>query len=275
MSFTTTLPRRCVAEYTARAWRTQKLFASATCGNHIQDVDIHVRPVGLAELASAAVLIRESWRQNPDTPMDYTREMLSSWIRYTGSRPPVARGVFDGQRLIAFVAGFPRTFRLNERETTSAADDMVHCRSRLSTAGTRTPRLGRLVRQAKTENYDGTLHYCARGNPSNNITLAGAAEAGAHTGHIYDVTFLMKALRAGTTEAVQVRAATADCFLTAASGTPINVPLFRTWTAAEAEWACCGLPEPFPLATRPVAGPALSPATSCIWRTTGAPRARW
>lgn len=190
----------------------------------------------VSDFNQAYELICRSWGENPDTPLDYKPEILESWIRYTHAQLPFMRGLFAGETLIACVAGLPRTFVLNERTRRLLLLTWFTVDPEWKRRGLGRRIWSESVLQARAEGYDGTLHYCVEGNPSNGITAAGAAEAGFQSVSIYDIPYLMRIT--APSDAMLPSRGEPEQFLRAVSATRFDVPFVRQWTPEEAAWAC-------------------------------------
>ena len=197
---------------------------------NLQSLPVHVYD-------EACALISQSWSENPDETLEYTPDILDSWIAYTHERPPIARGLYAGDQLVAFAAGFPRTFHLAGELKTLLLITWFTVHSEWKGRGLGRRVFADCVRQAKLDGYDGTLHYCVHGNHSNHVTVAGVRDAGFQAIRVRDIPFLMRIVRTprGMEEPSM---ATPEDFLRAAEATCFDVPMVRTWTALEAEWEC-------------------------------------
>jgi GNAT superfamily N-acetyltransferase len=189
----------------------------------------------LRDWPAAVDLLRRAWKDNRETSLDYSLEFVESLARYPGAGPVLIPALYDGDTLVAFVAGFPRTVRLHGQTrrlllmTFFTVDPAARGRG-----------YGRIIwanclRQAKAAGYDGAIHYCVEGNPSNAITIAGARAAGFEARRVFTVSYWMRLLRPLATPSADDAPSDPALLLDAAAALA-PAPLTRLWTPAEAEW---------------------------------------
>ena len=185
---------------------------------------------------AATDLIRNSWKQNRQTPLDYTPEYLKTLVEYPGAGPAVAPAYYDHDDLVAFVAGFPRSVRLQGQTRTLLLMSFFTVAPNYQGKGYGRAIWMECLRQAKTLGYDGAFHYCVDGNSSNAITVAAAQEAGFACSRVFTVRYLMRLLRPGTGPESQPDAVDTALFQKASESLGAELPLMRLWSAAEAQW---------------------------------------
>jgi GNAT superfamily N-acetyltransferase len=185
---------------------------------------------------AAVDLIGHSWKQNRETPLDYTPEFVYSLLRYPGDGPVIAPASYDNGKLMAFVAGFPRRVRLQGQMLRLLLMSFFTVAPAYRGHGYGSAIWADCLRQAKSAGYDGALHYCVDGNSSNAITVAAAKSAGFEARHVFTVRYVMRLLRPGTGQGPESDTINTSLFLNAAESLGAAVPLTRLWSAAEAEW---------------------------------------
>lgn len=203
----------------------------------------------LPDAEAAAELMLSSWSENRESPLDYSGEILRCYFEYPGNGPLIAPALYDEGRLVAFVAGMPRTvsFRGEERKLLLMTFFTV-------APGWKGHGLGvevwaECLRQAREAGYHGAIHFCAEGNVSNHVTVAGARKIGLTATPISTVRFLMRLLTPADASNAP-REASIEDFLHAADVAARHAPLARRWSRAEAEWQCRGRIDPICVSRR-------------------------
>ena len=144
---------------------------------------------------AAAELIRRTWQQNRETPIDYTPEFFNSLLEYPGIGPVVAPGYYYDGKLFAFIAGFPRVVSIRCRSQKLLLVSFFTVAPEYQGRGYGRTVFQECLQQAKSAGYDGVIHYCVDGNPSNTIMASAAKSAGFETLHVFTVKYLMRRLR--------------------------------------------------------------------------------
>jgi ribosomal protein S18 acetylase RimI-like enzyme len=190
----------------------------------------------LPDLDAAAELMRVSWRENRETPMDWTADILRSYLESPGDGPVVAPALYDGTRLVAFVIGVPRTVRLSGETRRLLLISFFTVAPDWKGQGIGAELWAECLRQGDEAGYGGALHFAVEGNVSNHVTRAGARRAGMVVSQVATVRYLMRLLAPSTTS---VRGPPVlDDFLAAAGGVRTDLWLARRWSRDEAEWQC-------------------------------------
>ena len=189
---------------------------------------------------SAVDLIHQSWRPGLEATVEYTPGLLSRLSKYPSDLPVLAPAFYDDGDPFAFVIGFPRRVRLERQVRKLLLMSFFTVAPAHRGQGYGRSIWVECLRQAKNVGYDGVIHYCVEGNPSNQITTAAAKSAGFEARRVFTVKFLMRMLRPATDEPAQPTPAEAlvdTClFLKASEGLNLEVPLVRQWSEAEANW---------------------------------------
>ena len=184
----------------------------------------------------ASSLVSESWKNNRESPLEYTPEFLASLFEYPGDGPPIAPALYDDGRLIAFVAGFPRSVALRGHARRLLLMSFLTVAPDCRRRGHGRAVFAECVRQARIAGYDGTLHYCVEGNPSNTVTVAAVRDAGFESRRIFTVRYMMGMCRHRSEPAEPEQAMDSNLFLGAVESLARRVPLSRVWSLAEANW---------------------------------------
>jgi GNAT superfamily N-acetyltransferase len=189
---------------------------------------------------SAVDLIQQSWRPGLEATVEYTPGFLSRLSECPSDQPVLAPAFYDDGVLFAFVIGFPRRVRLEGQVRKLLLMSFFTVAPAYRGQGYGRSIWVECLRQAKCVGYDGVIHYCVEGNPSNQITTAAAESAGFAARRVFTVKFLMGMLRPATDEPAEPSPAEVlvdtCCFLKASEGLNADVPLVRQWSEAEANW---------------------------------------
>ncbi len=194
-----------------------------------------LKTLQLTNWRAAAELMAESWKENRERPLDYTPSFIQSLAAYPASLPVIAPAFFQGDRLAAFVMGFPRSFLLEGAPKALLLMTFFTVGPEFKGQGLGREIWATCLKQAKEAGYDGALYYCVEGNVSNKVTAAGVRLTGRDPIRIFSVRYLMKALRPSPDPAPATELVEPDFFLSCVSAMR-EVPLQRVWTHAEVEW---------------------------------------
>jgi len=189
-----------------------------------------------------SALIERSWGENKEQPLRYTSEFLRSLFEYPGASFEMAPAIYRDGRLVAFVAGFPRSVRLASHSQTirllSVSFLTVAPEHKRSGYG---PLIwGELLNRALSLGFHGALDFTVEGDPWSEQILPVARVLGQPTAPVFTVPFMARLLKPAESAPAEheSKADTATVLMEAASQIPENVPLVRCWSHAEAEWQC-------------------------------------
>jgi GNAT superfamily N-acetyltransferase len=191
----------------------------------------------IKDSALAAELIRLSWKENHTRSFDFTPEFIQSLLEYPGDGPVLAPAYYDDGKLVAFVMGFPRSMRINGEVRRLLLMTFFTVAPGYKGRGLGQTVWAECLKEARKAGYDGALHYCLDGEPSNSITVRSASSAGFEARRVFTVKFMMRALHAGAEQPHEGTPASVDVFLSAVASMHGEVPVQRTWSVAEARWA--------------------------------------
>jgi GNAT superfamily N-acetyltransferase len=189
----------------------------------------------IQDWASAVDFIRHSWKTNRETQVDYNLEFVNSLLQYPGDGPVLAPAYYDNGALIALVAGFPRSVRLQDQVRKLLLMSFFTVAPAYRGQGYGRAVWANCLRMAKSAGYDGVLHYCVDGNPSNAVTVAAAESEGFKAHRVFTIKYLMRLLRPSGAPASDPEELDAQLLLNAAESLA-PPPLSRVWSTAEAEW---------------------------------------
>lgn len=204
----------------------------------------------LPDAHAAAELMRASWSENRESPLDYDADVLRSYLEYPGDGPVLAPALLDDGRLVAFVVGMPRTVSLHGEPRRLLLMTFFTVAPGWKGHGLGAEVWAECLRRARDAGYDGAVHYCVDGNVSNHVTLAGARRLGLSSTHLGTVCYLMRLLTPVAGGPRAARPPVVDDFLQAARTAAGHAAFARRWTAAEAAWQCHGRLEPIGVTCR-------------------------
>jgi GNAT superfamily N-acetyltransferase len=184
----------------------------------------------------AAEVIRLSWKENGTNVLDYTPEFIQSLLEYPGDGPVLAPAYYDDGKMVAFVMGFPRAVRFNGEVRRLLLMTLFTVAPGYKGKGIGKAIWAECLKEARKAGYDGALHFCVDGEPSNSITLRAAYSAGFEARRVFTVGFMMRPLQSGAEHLHEYTPASEEVFLNAASSLHAEVPVQRIWSAAEAHW---------------------------------------
>lgn len=190
-------------------------------------------------LQDAANVMRLSWSENNDQPLDYTPEFLQSCLSYPHSLPALSPALYIGNELAAFVFGFPRTVEYRGRTLNLLLMTFFTVGHGHKGMGLGSRIWAECATQARNAGYDGAIHYCVDGNRSNEVTVAGFRRAGSEAVRIFTIPYLMRFLKEPEDSAPPARdSCEAGSLIHASQVTSQRVVLSRKWSLGEAEWQC-------------------------------------
>lgn len=189
------------------------------------------------EYRALAAMMRESWGQNNQQPLDFSEEFLRSAFDYPGATFDLAPSVYRDGELVAFGASFPRTAQLGGRDVRLLLNTFLTVAADCKRLGYGPMIWGEFVKRARANDFDGMLDYCVEGDDMNRLILGIARLLKLPTTRIATVSYVARLL-APAREPSDDAADVVETFMDAARDVPASVPLRRTWTAAEAEWQC-------------------------------------
>ena len=66
------------------------------------------------DFAELAALMRTSWAENTQEPLAYSEQFLASALAQPGASFDLCPAMYEGGKLVAFGAGFPRRLRVGD-----------------------------------------------------------------------------------------------------------------------------------------------------------------
>lgn len=187
-----------------------------------------------------AAMLQRSFGENKEQPLLYTGPFLQSLFRSPGAGFALAPALYQGEELIAFVAGFPFTARIENRPARLLLSALLAVAVAHKRSGYGPLLWGELAKRARAAGHDGMLSFCVDGDAMNRMILGLARLLKLPTEQVFSVRYAARLLRPApsATPPREDRSAHLEVFLRAARMIPARTPLARTWTPEEAAWQC-------------------------------------
>jgi len=190
------------------------------------------------DFGSLAVVVKDSWSENPNQSILYDESFLRSAFAYPGTSLDLAPTIYVDGHPAAFVAAFPRTIRLGGRQQRFACITFWTTSARFKGRGFGSSVWMEILRRARDSGFDGAVNFCADGAATNNIVMACGERVNAASRRVFSAKYLARLLRPAPKTKMVASAGVVDLFLRAAAQVPEPVPLARVWSREEAEWQC-------------------------------------
>ena len=186
-----------------------------------------------------ASLINEAWAENENQPLLYTPEFLRSTFAYPSATFSLAPTIYEGQRPVAFVAGFPRRIRLDGKELNIVLVTLLTVAPEYKRKGYGILLWSELVKRARASGFDGMINYCVEGDSMNAMIQGSCHRLGVPIDRVYSVSYLFGMLfpKADVCAAPPVSECV-DTFTQLAAELRERTRLARTWSRDEASWQC-------------------------------------
>ena len=188
------------------------------------------------DFIQVAALIQESWEENGKQGLFYTPEFLTSCLDYPGSSYSLAPTLYEGDTPRAFVAGFPRTIKYQDRELRVILCTLLSVSSEYKKSGYGVVLWSELVKRAQGAGYDGMVNYCVDGEPMSAMILGCCRMLKLPTEQIFSVRYLMRLLQPKFVASRAEEQTSTEEFQRIATRSGDDVALTRVWTAKEIQW---------------------------------------
>jgi hypothetical protein len=190
--------------------------------------------------AQVANLIQSSWSENAQQPLLYTPEFLASCFAYPGTNRSLAPTLYEQDKPVAFIAGFPRQLRYKGRTLRVVVSAFLSVSSECKKNGYGVILWSELVNRIRAAGFDGMINYCVEGEPMNGIILGCCRMLKLPTERVFSIPYQMRLLQPRKVGSMShpPSAEMVQMFLEAAKSIADRVPLTRVWTEPEANWQC-------------------------------------
>ena len=186
-----------------------------------------------------ARLIQQSWAQNSQHLL-YTPAFIASSFEYPEASFSLAPTLYDGDKPIAFAAGFPRRLRFKGRELRAIVCTSLAVSNEHKKAGYGVILWNELVKRAQAAGFDAMVNYCVDGEPMNGMILGCCRAMKVPTERIFSVGYQMRLLQSKRISHSGLREKSEDAGALLRTAAPLaeHIPLARIWTEQEAKWQC-------------------------------------
>jgi GNAT superfamily N-acetyltransferase len=191
-----------------------------------------------ARYDDAAAVIRRAFHTNNETFLNYNSTFLASCYDYPGTKSELSPAFFHDDRLVAILVSLPRHVVFERKRLALALLTLNAVDPQYRAYGLGIEMVTEAVRRARANGYDGAIYYCVEGHAANRTSAAGVKAASATCNHVYTVEYLIKILRATSSE--ESESADPKDFLYAAEPLARRISFSRVWSVDEAAWQCSG-----------------------------------
>lgn len=190
------------------------------------------------DFESLAAVVKDSWGENQHQSILCDAPLLRSAFAYPGASLDLAPTIYVDGSPAAFVAGFPRTVRLEGREKRLACITFWTTSPRFKKRGYGSQLWMEILRRAKESGYDGAVNFCVDGSATNEMVMNCGKRVNATVNRVFTIKYLGRLLQPAPIAKTTSCQGVAALFLAAASQISDSVPLARVWSREEAEWQC-------------------------------------
>ena len=189
------------------------------------------------DFGAVAAMMEESWGEAVTAPLLYSDAFLRSCFDYPGASFALAPTIYDGDRPVAFVAGFPRRIRYAGFDGTILVITFLTAAAEHRSSGYGIVIWSELVRRARAAGFDGMVNYCVEGEAMNRMIVPACRRLRLEAVKVYSAHYLSRMLSAAATEAADGAGEPAvEDFIAATAPLADQASLARTWTDPEARW---------------------------------------
>ena len=187
-----------------------------------------------------AGLVQRSWMENSNQSLMYTKDFVASYFEYPGASFSLAPTLYDGNKPLAFIAGFPRRLKFKERELNVILSSFLSVSSEYKKKGYGVVLWGELVKRAQAAGFDGMVNYCVDGEPMNGMILGCCRAMKLPTERVFSVGYQMRILQSKSVSQPELKMESdgVETLLRTAGSIAEHAPLARIWTEKEAQWQC-------------------------------------
>jgi hypothetical protein len=186
-----------------------------------------------------ATVMQGAWAANKEVPLLYTPPFLKSAFEYPGADLHLSPSIYSASgALLAFIAGFPRRFRVNGKQHSFVLTSFLTAAEGQKGSGYGIGLWREVHRRAREAGFDGALSLCVEGDGMDKIILSLARLFGLKTQRIFSVEYLTRFLRPAQEPVQSASDRDIGTFLKLASTIPDRTPFARSWTRDEATWQC-------------------------------------
>jgi GNAT superfamily N-acetyltransferase len=190
------------------------------------------------DFGAVAEMMERSWAESSTAPLLYTPEFLESCFEYPGADRSLAPALYEDDRPVAFVAGFPRRIRCAGRDADVVLITLLTAAAEHRNSGYGIVIWSELVRRAQAAGYDGMVNYCVEGEAMNRMIVAACRRLRLPVRRVFSAPYLTRMLFRAGEDSNGAEAPPVEQLLAAAAPIADEVPLARLWRDNEARWQC-------------------------------------
>ena len=186
-----------------------------------------------------ASLMRRSWSENLSSSFLYTADYLASCFHQPGASFALAPTIYQGSDPIAFIAGFPRNIRYQERTWRILINTFLTVTPEQKKLGYGVLVWSELVRRARNLGFDGMMNYCVDGEAMNGMIVGCCKRMHLPVERVLTIHYLTNILsQKGTDHQPVVEAVANDRLLETCNQVSNSADLGRSWSTEEISWLC-------------------------------------
>jgi hypothetical protein len=186
---------------------------------------------------AVAAMMEESWGEAVTAPLLYSDAFLRSCFDYPGASFELAPAIYEDDRPVAFVAGFPRRVRYAGTDHAVLLITFLTAAAEHRSSGYGIVIWSELVRRAREAGFDGMVNYCVEGEAMNRMIVPACRRLRLPVVNVYSAHYLSRMLSsAGSGDGDGAEAPTVEDVIDATAPLAEQAPLARTWTEPEVRW---------------------------------------
>ena len=179
--------------------------------------------------------IKRSWAENTQEPLEYDEAFLRDQLQAPGMSFELCPAIYDGNELVAFGAGFPRTIRMDGVVRRFLLDSFITIAPEHKGRGLGGVIWNAIADSGKRNDYDGLITFCVEGDRMNQSMPKFSQQYSLPTAQVFTVSYLARPVTKKGSGLIQ----SADPqVLVSAAESLAAVPLCRMRSDSEAEWQC-------------------------------------
>jgi len=191
------------------------------------------------DFGEVASMMEQSWSENKQQPLLYSKEFLESCFEYPGASYLLAPTLYCGDIPKAFVAGFPRRVHYRGRELNIVLITFLTVASEYKKMGYGVVLWSELVKRIRAAGFDGMVNYCVDGEAMNGMIMGCCKRMNLPVELVYSVQYLSSLLfHKPASDSNEAVAASIDALVSMGNTIADRTPLARIWNREEAEWQC-------------------------------------
>ena len=148
------------------------------------------------DFVKLAAFINGSWAENNEQPLNYRPEFLKTCFEYPGTSSNLLPTIYSGADPIAFVAGFPRSVRLERATLRLAIVTFLTVASEHKKKGYGVALWSELVSRLRHSGFDGMINYCVSGSAMDQMISGCCQRLKLPSANVYSISYMSTLLKA-------------------------------------------------------------------------------